>query len=71
VNEVGAHISQYGQSQKLFERVANACSALMSFANCTSSAKSVWDRFKKLMSEHKTANAANHRSWSGIFEEYG
>jgi hypothetical protein len=25
VNEVGAHISQYEQSQKLFERVANAC----------------------------------------------
>jgi hypothetical protein len=70
VNEVGAHISQYGQYQKLFERVSNACKAHMSFSNCTPSAKSVWDRFKKLMSEHRKADAANRRT-SGIFEEYG
>jgi hypothetical protein len=70
VNEVGAHISQYGQSQKLFERAANACRAHTSFANCTLSVKSVWDRFKKLMSEHKKADAAN-RGASGIVKEYG
>jgi hypothetical protein len=70
VNEVGAHISQYGQSQKLFERAANACRAHVSFANCNLSVKSVWDRFNKLMSEHKKADAAN-RGASGIVEEYG
>jgi hypothetical protein len=70
LNKAGPHLPQYGQSQKLFERVANACKAHTSFAYCTLSAKSVWDRFKKLLSEDEKAEAANHGA-SGNVEETG
>jgi hypothetical protein len=53
VNEAGAHISKYGQLEKLLERATNAFRAHASFADGNLSMKSVWDRFKKLLSEHK------------------
>jgi hypothetical protein len=59
VNETGAHIAPYGQSHKLFERTTSACRAHPSFAGCVLSVKSVWDRFKKIIVDHKKVDAEN------------
>jgi hypothetical protein len=69
VNTTGAHVAKYGEAANSFEEVRKLCAADPAYSRCLGLAKkSVWDRYKKIMSEFLTKEIEN-RDASGINEE--
>jgi hypothetical protein len=70
-SESGAHIAPHGNAAKLFKTAATACRTSVAFTTAPNiTAKSIWDRFQKLLADHREREKAN-KAASGICEEYG